>query len=197
MLNLSGVFKLISVKASGVTKTTKEKYVSLLAVDFFNQPTEEEREAGVKCQYYMLKAFGSTADFILRNFSESNGTRRAFVSGDVQLDTYKTTQKVTKTLVFDGKKGNATFDVEVERTSVAIRINDIRFLDKPNAKADTTEFVPVESGEEVYNFTVVDDNATAPAGEHTNVTADVVDPNAGMPSEEDDDILKGIKQKNK
>lgn len=169
MLNLSGVFKLISVKANGTAKNGR-KYVNVLAVDFFNQPTEEERNAGVKCQFFMLKAFGDTANFILRNFNDSNGTRRAFVSGEIQLDTYKTTQPVKKTITHKGQKGTVEFDVEVDRTSVGVIVNDIRFLDKPNAKASSIEFKVDNEEEDIVKFTVTDDSETnKPVGEHKNI----------------------------
>ena len=175
MLNTTGVFKLISVKANGTAKNGR-KYVHILAVDFFNQPTEEERNQGVKCQFFMLKAFGDKAEFLLKNFNDANGTRRAFIAGDIQLDTYTSKQKVSKTISFNGQKGKCTFDIDVAKKSVGIIVNDIRFLDKPNAKANTTEFTPATDEEEVVEFQV-EAEQKGPAGEHTNLVDDTPDPN--------------------
>ena len=166
MLNTTGVFKLISVKANGVSKNGR-KYAHILAVEFFDQPTQEERDNGAKCQFYMIKAFGEKAEFLLKNFNDSNGTRRAFISGSIELGSYTSKQKVTQRIRYNGVEGNCTFDVDVVKTSVGIIVNDVRFLDKPNAKISTADFKPNTSGEAVIDFEPVGESK--PAGEHNNV----------------------------
>lgn len=181
MLNITGVFKLISVKNNGVTKNGR-KYAHILAVDFFDQPTQEERDNGAKCQFYMIKAFGEKAEFLLKNFNDSNGTRRAFISGSIELGSYTSKQKVTQRIRYNGVEGNCTFDVDVVKTSVDIIVSDVRFLDKPNAKVSTADFKPDNTAEAVVDFEPVGESK--PAGEHANV----VDSNDGMPRPEDDDL---------
>ena len=138
-MQTNGVFKLIEIKRTGETAgKSKTKYIHVLAVDFFNQ--KKEGEEG-KADFFIIKAFGATADFIERNMS---GSRRAYISGDLEIGHYTDKMSVEKKLTFAGQSGKAKFEVDVEKTSISIIARDVRFLDKPNETA--TVFVPDESG---------------------------------------------------
>ena len=147
----SGVFKLIEVKRSGVT-ADKKKYVHVLAVDFFNQ---NEKDSDVKTNFFILKAFGSTAEFIERNIS---GARRAFVTGELDVTNYMDKMEVSKKLTFNGQSGSVKFKVDVEKTSLSINITNIRFLDKPHDSATT--FIADDSDDDEVVFSVEDDDTT-------------------------------------
>ena len=142
-MQTNGVFKLIEIKRAGETAgKNKAKYIHVLAVDFFNQ--KKEGEEG-KADFFIIKAFGATADFIERNMS---GSRRAYVSGDLEIGHYMEKMDVEKKLTFAGQSGKAKFEINVEKTSISIVARDVRFLDKPNET--TTVFVPEsENGDEV------------------------------------------------
>lgn len=143
-MQTNGVFKLIEVKRKGeTTGKNKTKYIHVLAVDFFNQ--KKEGEEG-KADFFMVKAFGSTADFIERNMA---GSRRAFITGDVVIDHYTDKIQVEKKLTFNGQSGKAKFDVEVEKTSISIIARDVRFLDKPNESAGAVFVADDSSSDEV------------------------------------------------
>lgn len=159
-MQTTGVFKLIEVKRTGeTTGKNKTKYIHVLAVDFFNQ--KKEGEEG-KADFFMVKAFGATADFIERNMA---GSRRAFITGDLSIDHYTDKMAVEKKLTFAGQSGKAKFDVDVERTSISIIARDVRFLDKPNESA--TIFVPDgESNSDEVVFEV-DEPGTTPASDGT------------------------------
>lgn len=136
-MQTNGIFKLIEIKRAGETAgKNKTKYIHVLAVDFFNQKKE-----GEKADFFIIKAFGATADFIERNMS---GSRRAFITGDLEIGHYIEKMPVEKKLTFAGQYGKAKFDVDVEKTNISIVARDVRFLDKPNETA--TVFVPDESG---------------------------------------------------
>lgn len=138
-MQTNGIFKLIEIKRTGETAgKNKTKYIHVLAVDFFNQ--KKEGEEG-KADFFLVKAFGATADFIERNMS---GSRRAFITGDLEIGHYMEKMAVEKKLTFAGQSGKAKFEVDVEKTSISIIARDVRFLDKPNETA--TVFVPDESG---------------------------------------------------
>lgn len=159
-MQTTGVFKLIEIKRTGeTTGKSKTKYIHVLAVDYFNQKKEDEDK---KVDFFMIKAFGSTAEFIERNMS---GSRRAFVVGDLEIGHYMEKMAVEKKLTFAGQSGKAKFEVDVEKTSISIIARDVRFLDKPNEKASI--FVPDEesSSDEVV-FEVDDQNeSTSSNGE--------------------------------
>lgn len=158
-MQTNGVFKLIEIKRTGeTTGKNKTKYIHVLAVDFFNQ--KKEGEEG-KADFFMIKAFGATADFIERNMS---GSRRAFITGDLEIGHYTDKMPVEKKLTFAGQSGKAKFEVDVEKTSISIVARDVRFLDKPNETA--TVFVPDENGnsDEVV-FEVDDAGSTSSNGE--------------------------------
>ena len=172
MLNTTGVFKLISIGSKGTTKNG-QSYVVVNAVNFFDQSTVEERENGAKDRFYSLKAFGSTADFIIKNFKPEAGTRRAMVTGTLELQDYTTQMEVSKIVKVDGKKVRVKFNVDVDKVKAGVVINDIRLLDKPNMKADDeVEAEVVDDEDDVVEAEVVDDDNDAPAGEHTNVVAE-------------------------
>lgn len=148
---INGIFKLIRIQREGVTSNGSH-YINVLAVDFFGQKKEGEDD-NKKADFYMLKAYGSTADFVKRNCT---GTRRAFVIGELQVEHYKDTMEVEKKLIFNGQSGHIKFNVEVEKTSLSINVSSIRFLDKPNetsdiqfqadnANSDEVEFTPDNS----------------------------------------------------
>lgn len=170
MLNVSGVFKLIGINAKGTAKNG-QKYVTCSAVSFFDQKSQEDRENGEKDRFYTLSAFGSTAEFIIKNFKPEAGARRAFIVGDLELKDYTTQQKVSKILKVGGQKVKASFDIDVDKVYASIRIADIRFLDKPNAKAsDEIECEVVDGEDDIVECEVCDDTTEEPAGEHKNVT---------------------------
>ena len=160
-MQTNGVFKLIEIKRTGETAgKNKTKYIHVLAVDFFNQ--KKEGEEG-KADFFIIKAFGATADFIERNMS---GSRRAFITGDLEIGHYTDKMHVEKKLTFAGPSGKAKFDVDIEKTSISIVARDVRFLDKPNEKASI--FVPDEesSSDEVV-FEVDDQNESTSSNEET------------------------------
>lgn len=157
-MQTNGIFKLIEIKRAGETAgKNKTKYIHVLAVDFFNQ--KKEGEEG-KADFFIIKAFGATADFIERNMS---GSRRAFITGDLEIGHYTDKMPVEKKLTFAGQSGKAKFEVDVEKTSISIVARDVRFLDKPNETA--TVFVPDENGnsDEVV-FEVDDAGSTSSNG---------------------------------
>ena len=158
-MQTNGIFKLIEIKRAGETAgKNKTKHIHVLAVDFFNQ--KKEGEEG-KADFFIIKAFGATADFIERNMS---GSRRAYISGDLEIGHYMEKMAVEKKLTFAGQSGKAKFDVDVEKTSSSIVARDVRFLEKPNETA--TVFVPDENGnsDEVV-FEVDDAGSTSSNGE--------------------------------
>lgn len=157
-MQTSGVFKLIEIKRKGETAGAKTKYIQVLAVDFFNQ--KKEGEEG-KADFFLVKAFGATADFIERNMSSC---RRAFVTGDLEIGHYTDKMSVEKKLTFAGQTGKAKFDVEVERTSISIIARDVRFLDKPNESVAVFVADEVGSGD-VVEFVVEDSETPSSNGE--------------------------------
>lgn len=154
----TGVYKIIEVKRTGTTKDGR-KYVHCLAVDFFNQG---DKETGKKGQFVTLKAFGSTAEFIERNV---NSIRRAYISGELSVDTYMDKMEVTKTITFNGTKGKVKFNVDVPKTSLSLDVQNIRFLDKPNEKSDEIAMIADDSDE--ATFIVEDEETDAPRGSYS------------------------------
>lgn len=135
----TGVFKILKIERSAYT-SNKTKYVHCLAVDFFNQG---DKEAGIKGQFVMLKAFGSNAEFLEKN---AVGIRRVYVSGELSVDTYKEKIELSDKISFNGVSGTVKIPGEVEKQSLSITVHSARFLDKPNESATGATFIADESG---------------------------------------------------
>lgn len=129
---LNGMVRILKINRFG--KTSKgEAYVHCSAFSYDNEE-----------QFIMVKAFGSEAEFIQRNLK---GARRAFVSGNLKVDTYQEEMEVTKSLMISGSKKSVKFKVKVDKTSLSLDINTIQFIDK--AKSDDVVEIIDECEEEV------------------------------------------------
>lgn len=114
-MQISGVFKLLEVTRSGETKH-EETFVHCSAISY------DKSE-----QFIMIKAFGTDADFIIRNL---NGVRRAFVTGELVMSEYEETVDIIKTVAIDGKKRKIKFPIVETKTGLSLHVNSIQFLDK-------------------------------------------------------------------
>lgn len=112
---LNGVVKVLKVNREGVDKNGN-LYVHCSAVSYDSNE-----------QFVMVKAFGSTAEYISRNL---NSPRRAFISGDLVIDTYEETTEVVKVVSFGGTKKKVKFPIVEEKTSVSINARSLQFIDK-------------------------------------------------------------------
>jgi single-stranded DNA-binding protein len=94
---------------------------------------EETEEDVKKNDFYILKTFGSMAEYIDRNL---NMPRRVFVSGRIRLEKYNK-EVLTSRKVKIGEKNydiDFTSSVETQRTSIYVDVCD--FLDKKREKTE-------------------------------------------------------------
>lgn len=159
---LNGMVKILKVNRGGKTSNGLA-YVHCSAISYDNNE-----------QFIMVKAFGSEAEFIQRNLK---GARRAFVSGNLKVDTYTEDMEVTKSLVINGAKKTVKFKVQVEKTGLSLEAHAIQFIDK--AKSDDEVEIVDGCDEDVI---ILDDEDIIEDGEDSN---DVVEAGSEMVVEAD------------
>lgn len=96
---------------------------------------EETVEEVKKNDFYILKTFGSMAEYIDRNL---NMARRAFVSGRIRLEKSNKDVAMRRKV----KIGEDTYDIDftstVETQRTSIYVNECDFLDKKKEKKEET-----------------------------------------------------------
>lgn len=129
MMQLSGIFKLLKISRQGKDKNGNS-YVHVSALSYSDE------------QFIMVKAFGSNADFIIRNL---NGARRAYVAGTLVTAMYEQTTVGEMTLKLkSGQEVVKRGDVKVEALGLSLNVSNIQFLDK---KSDNSADAEIDDDE--------------------------------------------------
>lgn len=96
---------------------------------------EETVEEVQKNDFYILKSFGNTAEYIERNL---NMPRRAMVSGELKLEKYFREVALKKEVNIEGDTYEIDFTTSVETQRTSIYVTSCTFLDRKREKKDDT-----------------------------------------------------------
>jgi hypothetical protein len=91
--------------------------------------TVEEEEK--KNDFYVLKTFGTTCEYVERNLVH---VRRALVSGELKLEKYKKDIKISKDVSIEGEIYSIDFTSKVETQRTCVYVNTCDFLDARKEK---------------------------------------------------------------
>lgn len=137
---LNSIVKILKINREGVSDNGVA-YVHCSAISY------DKNE-----QFIMVRAFGSNADYILRNFNDS--PRRAMVTGNLTIDAYEEDTDIIKTVSFKGEKKKIKFTVVQEKISIGVNVLTLQFLDK---KRDDDAEIVDEDCEEDYEILECED----------------------------------------
>ena len=98
---------------------------------------EETVEEVKKSDFYVLKTFGSMAEYIERNL---NGPRRAIVSGELVIEKYLKDVVMKREVKIEEDTYEIEFTTKVEAQSTYIQnVSVCKFLDKKKDKSEASD----------------------------------------------------------
>lgn len=171
MLNTTGLIKLLKINNEGVTKDARHiPFINISAVEWANKDED-------KNSFLIVKAFGSTAEYIKRNL---NGPRRAMVSGTLTIEKYMAKKTVNQKFDVMGKIQEVPVTVNYEACTTVLIVDSVQFIDKRYEKEEAIvvcndSSVIVVGDNKSQQVTIVEDTeATTPEPDTNAIIAALV-----------------------